>query len=310
MGVGENYTQLLWFIPISSKDCLGFNYAFLRNRNERWGFPMFGRVGQTDIWRWKDTIVYSNMASIDLKALQSLWKTRTQQLEVLKFRLLSKTSQSEVPKIISQTLMPGPKPKASPEQLALQEKLIAACKQGDAKAVGALLQQGAKQDMANTKGVQPLGAAVWGMCPDVVNALLKQADGVTPMTWEECRQHNSKYYGQVFIVPNFLKSQSWWDFYGLVSIIDQNPFIRAYHLKKADEQWHNNYTADWETYKKIVYFMGLSHTISSPNAKKEMPEKARELGLTSNDHAQLMKKYDSTSLCVNRHRNGANPSAV
>ena len=48
--------------------------------------------------------------------------------------------------------MAPPKPKASPEQLALQDQLIAACKQGDEKAVKALLQQGAKPDIANAKG--------------------------------------------------------------------------------------------------------------------------------------------------------------
>ena len=63
--------------------------------------------------------------------------------------------------------------------------------------------QGAKPDIANAKGEQPLGAAVWGMCPDVVNALLKQAGGIAPMTWGECEQHNLKYYKEVFIVPKF-----------------------------------------------------------------------------------------------------------
>ena len=80
-----------------------------------------------------------------------------------------------VSQIIPQTMIAPPKPKATPEQLKLQDQLIAACKQGDEKAVKALLQQGAKPDIANAKGEQPLGAAVWGMCPDVVNALLKQA---------------------------------------------------------------------------------------------------------------------------------------
>ena len=87
--------------------------------------------------------------------------------------------------IIQQTISAPPKLKATPEQLALQDKLIAACEQGDEKAVTALLKQGAKPDVAGTPdrfspGKQPLGAAVWGMCPDVVNALLKQAGGVAP----------------------------------------------------------------------------------------------------------------------------------
>ena len=141
----------------------------------------------------------------DLKALQSLWKTRTEQLELLKSQLLFTPSQNQgleieskriqkelkyelpvqplkstpplppVSQTIAQTILPPPKPKASPEQLALQDQLIKACKQGDEKAVKALLQEGAKPDMVNAQGEQPLGAAVWGMCPNVVNTLLKQA---------------------------------------------------------------------------------------------------------------------------------------
>ena len=126
----------------------------------------------------------------------------------------------------------------------MQDQLIAACKQGDEKAVKALLQRGAKPDMANAKGEQPLGAAVWGMCPDVVNALLKQAGGIAPMTWEECEQHNLKHYNEVFIVPKF-DPQTYGEWYELLQKMDPNPFIRAFHLKKADEEWHDQDTGSW-----------------------------------------------------------------
>ena len=149
-----------------------------------------------------------------------------------------------------QTLMPA-KPKASPEQLKLQDQLIAACKQGDEKAVKAVTQQGAKPDMANAKGEQPLGAAVWGMCPDVVNALLKQAGGVAPMTWDECEKHNLKHYKEVFIVPKF-DPQTYGEWNTLLQKMDPNPFIQAYHLKKVDEQWHDNDSSSWENLNKNV----------------------------------------------------------
>ena len=73
-------------------------------------------------------------------------------------------------------------------ELCLQDQLITACKQGDAVAVMSLLQQGAQPGIANAQGEQPLGAAVWGMCPDVVNGLLKQAGGVASMTWRGMRE--------------------------------------------------------------------------------------------------------------------------
>ena len=157
--------------PRSSKDGLGLTYAFLRYKAR---CVLVGR----GVRGWR-----GDAAVADLKALQSLWKTRTQQLELLKSQLLSASSHSRVSHVIPQTLMPAPKPAVSAEQLKLQNQLIAACKQGDEKAVTALLKQGAKPGMSNAGGEHPLGAAVWGICPDVVNVLLAQS-GIDSMTWE------------------------------------------------------------------------------------------------------------------------------
>ncbi len=34
--------------------------------------------------------------------------------------------------------------------------------------------------------------------------------------------------------------------------MDPNQFIRAYHLKKVDEQWHDSNSASWENLKEFV----------------------------------------------------------
>ncbi len=261
-----------WFIPSSSKDGLGASSAFYRYKYE--GAGTGAGLG------WRECCAQLVEAFADLKALQSLWKTRTEQLELLKSQLLCTPNQHQrldaelkhaqdlkyespvqppkstpplppVSQIIQQTVMAPPKP-ASPEQLKLQDQLIAACKQGDEKAVKALLQQDAKPDMANAKGEQPLGAAVWGMCPDVVNALLKQAGGIAPMTWGECEKHNLKYYKEVFIVSKF-GPQLFGDWYKLLQKIEPNLFIRSCHLKKVDQQWHDNDSASWENLKRYVH---------------------------------------------------------
>lgn len=125
-----------------------------------------------------------------------------------------------------------------------------ACKQGDQKAVKKLLVRGAKPNMADAKGEQPLGAAVWSMCPGVVDALLEWAGGVAPMTWDECEEHNLKYYREVFIVPKF-DPQIYSEWYQLLQKIDCNPFISSYYLQKyynSCDRWH--WTETWEQYKK------------------------------------------------------------
>ncbi len=188
-------------------------------------------------------------ASAHHKSAKSPPPTIASPLKLAPIPTIPSTSQSR------QTLMPTPKLPASAKQLKLQDQLIAACKQGDEKTVTALLKQGAKPDMSDAKREQPLGAAVWGMCPDVVNALLKEAKGIAPMTWDECEKHNQKFYKEVFIVPKF-DPQTFGDWNTLLQKIDPNPFVRAFHLKMAEEQYSNQDTSSWEKLKTWVGMKG------------------------------------------------------
>lgn len=128
------------------------------------------------------------------------------------------------------------------EQLALQDQLITACEQGDAKAVLGLFGKGAKPNTPDSKGKQPLGAAVWSMNPEVVNEVLKQAGGSAPLTWTEVDQHNMKHYKKVFIVPDF-EPRTYGEWWKLVQKIDNFSFARNFHLKsyndlcKTTERW-------------------------------------------------------------------------
>ena len=134
----------------------------------------------------------------------------------------------------------------------MQDALILACEHGDAKEVLNCLSKGAKPDVVNAAGKHPLGAAVWGMNPGVVNKLLEKMGNVSPMTWAECESHNKKHYNnEVYLVENFApKTFDEWN--ELLKKIDPNPFIRAYHLQKADEQWHDNDSASWDNLRKYV----------------------------------------------------------
>ena len=95
---------------------------------------------------------------------------------------------------------------------SIQDKLILACRNGDEKAVKTLLEQGAKSNLPNGTGEQPLGAAVWSMCPAIVTALLEQSGA--SMTWEKCEEHNLLYYHEVFIIEKFSVStySEWYQF--------------------------------------------------------------------------------------------------
>ncbi len=71
-----------WFVAPSSKDGLGLNFAFCRYY---YGF----------LRRWRGEVGGRGGVVADLKALQSLWETRTQQLELLRSQLLSVTNQTQ-----------------------------------------------------------------------------------------------------------------------------------------------------------------------------------------------------------------------
>ena len=145
----------------------------------------------------------------------------------------------------------------SPEQGQLQYRLITACKQGDEKTVISLLQQGAKADMASPAGEQPLGAAIWGMNPAVVHALIQQAGGVAAMNWEECEKHNKERYNDTFIVPRSAHleqhSGTFGDWLQFLKTIEPSPFLRDYHLNEARKHWRNDTdSSSWENLKKHI----------------------------------------------------------
>jgi serine/threonine protein kinase len=195
-------------------------------------------------------------------------------------------------KNIQQTFMPMPKSLISAGELQLQDQLLAACKRGDEKEVAALLKRGAKPDIPNAKGEQPLGAAVWSMCPDIVNILLKQSNSVASMTWSECEEHNLKHYKEVFIIPAFdPKTYKEWNQF--LKKMDSNLFISTFHLKMIDEQWHDNDTSSWDHLKRYSSekrSRGFSELLIMPKAKAGCSN--TEVGYV-NFRTQIKQKLES-----------------
>lgn len=150
-----------------------------------------------------------------------------------------------------QRLMPAPKVALNPEQLTLQDELIAACEQGDSKATLTLLRRGAKPNAMNSTGKYPLGAAVWSMNPEVIGALLKQMNDVSPVTWEKCEKHNLEHYKETFIISKF-EPKTFEEWGQLLKKMEISKFVRGHHLKKADELWHDEDSSSWNNLVNYV----------------------------------------------------------
>ncbi len=94
-----------------------------------------------------------------------------------------------------------------------------------------LLRKGAKPDLPSQTDELPLGAAVWGMNPAVVNALHQETGGML-MTWENIKNHNLKYYNEVYIIKKFdPPNNKEWRI--MLKKIAPSPFIRMILLEKT-----------------------------------------------------------------------------
>lgn len=136
-------------------------------------------------------------------------------------------------------------PAPNPAQIKLQDDLVTACEKGDEKETSRLLKQGAKPDIANKKGKQPLGAAIWGMNQKVTRILLQAMGGTSSMSWEEWEQHNQKHYREVFLIKDF-KPKTFEEWGDIVQKMKASPFVQASHLNVVHEE-NLNYSYSKET---------------------------------------------------------------
>ncbi len=259
------YIKGTWFTAPSFLDGLGINYACIRY-NFSFAIHREGRPG---------SIVPPWEAKADLIALQSLWKTRTQQMELLKSNLLCRgdhSKQSSKLLFDSQRLMPAPRPTGKPmdikEVQLLQSQLITACKQGDEETMTALLKQGAKPNITDVKGEHPLGAAVWGMSPVIVYALLREADGIAPITWSECEKHNLTHYREVFAVSK-LTPKTFAEWHKVLSKITPNKFLQTHHARVIQNDW---WDIDRPTWDEILTWVKKKSTRKLDKPGKEFED--------------------------------------
>ena len=83
----------------------------------------------------------------------------------------------------------------------LQDELIKACEDGNEVEVQKILNKGANPYQLNSQGKHPLCAAMFGMNFLIVNDFIDHMNGISPLTFEECEQHNMKYYHQKWSLP-------------------------------------------------------------------------------------------------------------
>ena len=156
------------------------------------------------------------------------FKTQIQQEIAKAYRQRQSTSSSR------QTFLPKPKVLSRLAQLKKQDELIKFCKKGDEKAVRNCLMEGADPEVVGINGENPIGAAIFGMSPGVLNILSERA--VSLKTWREWEVDNMKKYGSVFLVSK-LMPRSIQEFSGLLQKIDLSPYIKDLYFK----HFQNNY---------------------------------------------------------------------
>ena len=137
--------------------------------------------------------------------------------------------------------------------LTRQDQLIAACRQGNVSEFKSSLKLGAKL-IVDIQDEQPLGAAVWGMCPEIVNLLLRGTNRVASMTWEECKIHNEEYYNnELFIVSEF-NPNTYGEWNKLLQKINSNLFLTQIHLAQIQYQqcFDSHNISSWDNFKSFI----------------------------------------------------------
>lgn len=132
-----------------------------------------------------------------------------------------------------------------------QDALIKACEEGDIVQVKQILGQGAISSQPGSTAIQPLGAAVWGMNPEVVSALLEEMQDGSPLTWEECKEHNLEHYKEVFMFITFAP-KNFREWHGLLIKMSRSLYLRALHLGEADKVWHLKVTSSWGKFVSLI----------------------------------------------------------
>ena len=141
------------------------------------------------------------------------------------------------------------KPRLSPSQD--QDALVTACEEGNAAEVRRLLNKGAGANTLNSKGIHPLGAAVWGMNPEVVDTLLGEMKEESSLTWEECEAHNIGHYKEVFMFNEFAP-QTFKDWNELLLKMNGSPFLAGLHLAEARKACGYSYAPAWANFRSRI----------------------------------------------------------
>ena len=136
--------------------------------------------------------------------------------------------------------------------ISLQGELVKACEAGDEKRVSELLGQGVKGEVCNEQEIHPLGAAVWGMNPEVVNLVIASTKGMASLTWTECEAHNVRHYKEVFMFEAFAP-QTYGEWHKLLLKMNRSPFLAAAHLVEAQKVWGYLSSFSWQ---KFVSWLG------------------------------------------------------
>ena len=143
------------------------------------------------------------------------------------------------------------------DSASLQERLVVACRKGDEKEVQQLLKQSAVAHLKLEAKQHPLGAAIWGMNPEIIITLLKETGDVSPMAWDECIRHNKEFYGQTFAFNLDKHANRLYDSYGIFGMLDDakessSPFLKEFILKNVKGKRDFRDITNWKTLEDVM----------------------------------------------------------
>jgi hypothetical protein len=131
------------------------------------------------------------------------------------------------------------KEKKYEQPVAVQNELVWACENGNLWQVIESLKKGAKVYSPTELDKNPVYCAVYAMNSELLKYLIMQLldDKDAPViSWQDCEEHNKKYYGRIFLNMKFAPND-WVEWDGLLKEIQQNEFLVQYHLAQVKKVW-------------------------------------------------------------------------
>ena len=251
-GTPEEFKALFWIVGIKPRRTSSIGDAVAKRLDTLWQAER--KKTQTSSSSSSSPSSRSSSASSSTSSSSAPLSTLADHFSEGKSLVIFSESVPTTPPIEQELKNSLPSPGIAVEEkksaLTLQNELILACEQGNLSAVKGAIQKGAKPFDPDATGKHPIGAAVWGMSPEILDYLLSQRKNEKILTWDDIEKHNRQYYQNTVWILTQFSPENFGDWQTLIGQMDKNAFLRDIHLQIYNQQYQKD--LNWPSFNEKI----------------------------------------------------------